>query len=280
MSTDDPAVPGPGDPTPPPVGAPPVVSPPGATLAAETRAARAAHVAERAHPTPPEPAVASESPRTTPADPGGQTAVTVPRRDVVVGVTGAGPAPTPTSDPASAPPTPDTTEGDVFPAAAPPRRVGFGGHLLGVLIGLVLGPLAVLVAGLGESRIALAYAPPQTAWIDALGTTLVAVGALLLICVVLLGLWTAAVPITAGVLVTATGLTFLVVPERAYTEVLRIFRTDANALTVGQLDLQGVSGVVLLLGVLLLAAGVAIAVARRTGRRHGRLAAAAAPPAA
>jgi len=306
MSTDDQAVPGPADPTPapvdpadapplparpgtarpletPPLTNPPVVTPPGATLGAETRAARAAHVAERAHPTPPEPGGVSVSPHPAPTDPGEQSDDAAHRRDVVVGVTGAGPVPLPASGPAPdpdlVPPAPSGPEGDVFPAVVPPRRVGFGGHLLGILLGLVLGPVAVLVAGLGESRIALAYAPPQTAWIDALGTTLVALGALLLICVVLLGVWTAAVPITAGVLVTAAGLTFLVVPERAYTEVLRVFRTDANALTVGQLDLQGVSGVVLLLGVLLLAAGVAIAVARRTGRRHGRLTAAATSPA-
>ena len=322
MSTDDQAGPGPADPTPvpepavaapsatppvpsppagatvpsPPVGAtlpsppagatlpttPPLVTPPGATLGAETRAARAAHVADRAHPTPPEPAWTSGRLHPAPADEGGRPEDAPPQHDVVVGVTGAGPAPTPVPTPDPAPttpapmaPAPATPEEEVFPTVVPPRRVGFGGHLLGVLVGLVLGPFAVLVAGLGESRIALAYAPPQTAWIDALGTTLVAVGALVLICVVVLGVWTAAVPITAGVIVTAAGVTFLVIPERAYTEVLRIFRTDANALTVGQLDLQGVTGVVLLLGVVLLAAGVAIAVARRTGRRHGRLAAAA-----
>lgn len=327
MTTDDPAVPGPGDPAPetsaappttstpagttpgeapqsaappteaPPITAPPspkpVVTPPGATLGAEARAARAAHVAERAHPTPPAPLAPGAVP---PPPPGaGQDPTDAPRHHVVVGVTGAGPAPAaapvaaagpaPTTGPAptsDTPPTlPDATEpeADVFPAAAPPRRVGIGAHLLGILVGLVAGPVAVLVAGLGESRIVLAYTPPQTAWIDALGTTLVALGALLLIVVVLLGLWTATVPITAGAVVTAAGLTFLIVPERAYTEVLRLFRTDANALTVGQLDLQGVSGVVLLLGVLLLAAGIAIAVARRGGRRYGRLLAAAAPPA-
>ncbi len=285
MSTDDQAVPGPADPA---LTTPPVVTPPGATLGAETRAARAAHVADRARPTPPEPAAWNQSPRPAPTDPDGPSVPVAPlRHDVVGGVTGAGSAPlwtpAPTPDPTSAPPTSDAADApaeDVFPAVVPPRRVGVGGHLLGILVGLVLGPVAVLVAGLGESRITLAYAPPQTAWIDALGTTLVALGALLLIGVVVLGVWTAAVPITAGLLVTAAGLTFLVVPERAYTEVLRIFRTDANALTVGQLDLQGVSGVVLLLGVLLLAAGVAIAVARRTGRRYGRLAAAATSPTA
>ncbi len=326
MSTDDQAVPGPGDPTPetsaappttsaptdatpddatpdeapqaaaPPVAAPPttappratpvvtppVVTPPGATLGAEARAARAAHVAERAHPTPPAPL----APGAIPAPPPGaaQAPADAQRHHVVVGVTGAGPAPAaaPAAGPAPASDTlPDAAEPevDVFPAAEPPRRVGIGAHLLGVLVGLVAGPVAVLVAGLGESRIVLAYTPPQTAWIDALGTTLVALGALLLIIVVLLGLWTATVPITAGAVVTAAGLTFLIVPERAYTEVLRLFRTDANALTVGQLDLQGVSGVVLLLGVLLLAAGIAIAVARRGGRRYGRLLAAATPPA-
>lgn len=303
--TDDQAVPGPADPTPapvepadapplvtpplatpplatPPVVTPPVVTPPGATLGAETRAARAAHVADRARPTPPEPAASTESPHPAPTDSVGQSVpVATHPHDVVVGVTGAGPAPLqpPVPDATTASPAPDAPEEDVFPTVVAPRRVGIGGHLLGILVGLVLGPVAVLVAGLGESRIALAYAPPQTAWIDALGTTLVALGALLLICVVVLGVWTAAVPITAGVVVTAAGLTFLVIPERAYTEVLRIFRTDANALTVGQLDLQGASGVVLLLGVVILAAGVAIAVARRTGRRHGRLAAAASPAA-
>ncbi|MCR6493263.1 hypothetical protein [Cellulomonas sp. P24] len=324
MSTDDLAVPGPGDPTPetsaappttstpadatpgeapevaappvatppvtaPPVAAPPratpVVTPPGATLGAEARAARAAHLAERAHPTPPAPLAPGAVPPPPPdaaLDP-----ADAPRHHVVVGVTGAGPAPAaaPAAGPAPATDTPPTLpdaaepEADVFPAAEPPRRAGIGAHLLGILVGLVAGPVAVLVAGLGESRIVLAYTPPQTAWIDALGTTLVALGALLLIVVVLLGLWTATVPITAGAVVTTAGLTFLIIPERAYTEVLRLFRTDANALTVGQLDLQGVSGVVLLLGVLLLAAGIAIAVARRGGRRYGRLLAAATPPA-
>lgn len=247
-----------------PVSSTPVVTPPGATLGAEARAARAAHVAERPSPLPPEPAPA---PTPVPQPPRPST-----------GTDPAGTKPAAPGTDGSHPGTDATTTGDPFPHPVAPRSVGFGGHLLGALFGLVLGPLAVLVAGLGQSRIVHAYTAPQSAWVDGLGITLVALGAALLIGVVLLGLWTAAVPITGGAVVTAVGLTFIVIPERAYTETLRLFRTDANSVTVVNLATQGVSGVVLLLGVLLLTAGIAVSVARVIGRRRALLDAASRVP--
>lgn len=247
----------------------PIVTPPGATLGAEARAARAAHVAERPTPLPPEPAPApaalpapartTGTAGTTPSHPG----TTASDTDATA------------SRPSTDAPGDGATTSDPFPTPVAPRGVGFGGHLLGALFGLVLGPLAVLVAGLGQSRIVHAYAEPQPEWVQGLGITLVALGAVLLIGVVLLGLWTAAVPITGGAVVTAVGLTFMVIPERAYTEALRLFRTDANSVTVVNLATEGVSGVVLLLGVLLLTAGIAISVSRVIGRRRALLASAA-----
>ena len=256
MSTDDQArtEPAPSD-APLPAAETPV-TPPGSTLGAEARAAKTSHVAERPAPVPPS-QVAPSSPTAVTAEP----ATIAPDSEAV-------PAPGPALDVTGA-------EKEIFPTSVPPRTVGFGGHLLGVVFGLVLAPLAVLVAGLGQSRIVLAYTPPRTGWVDGLGTTLLVIGALLLIGVVLLGLWSAAVPITGGAVVTAIGLAYIVVPETAYNQTLRLFRTDANALTVVQLDTQAVSGVVLLLGVLLLCAGIAVSAARSAGRRRGLLIAAA-----
>jgi hypothetical protein len=261
MSTDDHDRPVPAEPGSttdlPQVPAGPAVTPIEPTLGAETRASRAAHMSERPLPIPPAP-VPEKAPEVVASEP-----TTVPE-----------PAPESAKEPLPTrrglPP-----EERVFPSTVPPRGVGFGGHVLGVLFGLILAPLSVLVAGLGESRIVLAYGPPRTAWIDGLGTTLVVLGAVLLIGVVILGLWTAAVPITGGAVVTALGLLYVVIPETTYRETLRLFKTDANALTVDQLAVQGVSGVVLLLGVLVLTAGIAIAIARSAGRRRGVLLAAA-----
>jgi hypothetical protein len=265
MSTDDHDRPVPAEPGSttalPQVPAGSAVTPVEPTLGAETRASRAAHMSERPLPIAPAP-VPEKAPEEAP--------------EVV--------APEPTTVPEPAPdaanePLPTRRglppEERVFPSTVPPRGVGFGGHVLGVLFGLILAPLSVLVAGLGESRIVLAYGPPRTAWIDGLGTTLVVLGAVLLIGVVILGLWTAAVPITGGAVVTALGLLYIVIPETTYRETLRLFKTDANALTVDQLAVQGVSGVVLLRGVLVLTAGIAIAIARSAGRRRGLLLAAA-----
>ncbi|MCM0639980.1 hypothetical protein [Cellulomonas wangsupingiae] len=160
-------------------------------------------------------------------------------------------------------------DGELFPEPNAPRTPHAGTHVLGVLVGLVLAPLAVGVLLVGQSRILEVQVDGWDASLELLGIVLVSVGAVLLAALLLLGLWTAAVPVTAGLLLGVLGGLQLYAPGVARATTLEIVDADAWDLTVTQVTVAGTSGTTIVAGVLLLTAGVTIALGRRHGVRLG-----------
>ncbi|KQR17132.1 hypothetical protein [Cellulomonas sp. Leaf334] len=229
---------------------------------------------------------------TPPDEPGADTAAPVePPPDPVTSST---PTPTPTPDhdtpepvatPAAAPvaalppasaPTPATTAAPVageddrlFPDPSAPRSTSVGSHVLGVIVGLVLAPIGVAVLLLGESRILQAQVSGWDASTEVMGIVLVSLGLLLLGCVLLLALWTPAVPITGGAVLTLAGIVYLYLPSVAREQTLNLLTSSGWRLTVTQVTVAGTSGMVLAVGFLLLLAGIVAGSARRRGVRLG-----------
>lgn len=239
--------------------------------------------------TPVTPAVA-QTPPTAPDDPG----VTRPLPTMPADTQVTPPAPSPGTPPVAAAPSTTAPVPDA-PAAAPasatpeapptgaasllgpdqrsrrdipdpPARPGFVRHLLGVVLGLVVTPVALLLVGVGLARLA-DIAGTARMGTDVLGLSLLVVGVVLLAAVVLLGAWTPALPITGG-LVWGIGLgaAYLALPNRTNRTIEQVFgEVPAPA---DQLAQTAMSGYLVLVGTLLLAAGIAIGVARRLGRRY------------
>jgi hypothetical protein len=142
-----------------------------------------------------------------------------------------------------------------------------GSHLLAALLGLVLTPFALTMVGIGTGRLA-DIAGTSDMGTDLLGGTLLSLGVLMLAVIVLLGTWSAALPIVGG-LVWGVGL------GAAYLIFPTAMRDGAEAMTaegtvpveVEQLADAGMNGSLLVLGALLVAAGLAVSLARRRGRR-------------
>jgi hypothetical protein len=85
----------------------------------------------------------------------------------------------------------------------------------------------------------------------------------------LLGVWTAAVPITGGALLTGVGAVFLYAPSIARKETLNLLTSSGWRLTITQVTVSATSGMVIAVGFLLLLAGLVIASARRRGVHLG-----------
>ena len=103
--------------------------------------------------------------------------------------------------------------------------------------------------------------------VDVAGIALVVVSVLVLGALVLAAGWTAAAPGAGGVLTTGLGVWALVVPS-SFGSVVSIggsWRT-----TVEQVVVAATSGTLLVVGLMLFAAGVAAAATRRSGVRLGR----------
>ncbi len=192
----------------------------------------------------------AEDPRPQPEGPG-----TPPGRDL----DGDGPAR----------PVDGTAEDELFPDPQAPRTPHTGTHVLGVLVGLVLAPAALAVLLLGQSRILRVQADGWDASLELLGIVLVSAGALLLAVVLALGLWTATVPVTAGLVLGVLGGVQLYAPGIARAAVLDLVGTDAWAPVVAQVAVAGASGTTFTVGLLLLTGGAVIALARRHGVRLG-----------
>ena len=245
--------------------------------------AAAAHAVERPAPTAP-PLTADDS----------STAMTTPPTTASAPVTTTPPPAPATSTPAISTPVPSTPApsapgpaSTVKPPAPPtdvpppapvepvaPRTAGFGGHLGGTFLGLLLGLLAVVVALVGQGRILGVQVDGSqiTSWdasVDVLGIVLVTLGALLLAATVWLGLWTPAVPLAAGIVTTVLGALFLFAPGIARTQAMDAFATVNSHDTVTRATVAGTSGTLLLVGLLVLVAGVALGMARRRGRVLG-----------
>lgn len=152
----------------------------------------------------------------------------------------------------------------------PPRRPGFGRHVLGVVVGLLLTPFAFLLTGIGAARLA-DIAGTARMGTDALGVTLLVVGVALLAAIALLGAWSPATPITGGLVWgLALGTAYLVAPATVERAVDEAARGQTPPAAVDQFAQSAMSGMLLVVGVLLLAAGLAAAFARRAGRRYAQ----------
>jgi hypothetical protein len=171
--------------------------------------------------------------------------------------------------PATSTPEPATDDDRLFPDPNAPRSTSVGSHILGILVGLILGPIGVGVLLVGQSRILAAQVDGWDASTEVLGIVLVSLGLLLLACVLFLALWTPAVPITAGTVLTLAGIVYLYAPSVAREQTLNVLTSSGWRLTVTQVTVAGTSGTVLAVGFLLLLAGLVAASARRRGTRFG-----------
>ncbi|QGQ18560.1 hypothetical protein GC089_03940 [Cellulomonas sp. JZ18] len=158
---------------------------------------------------------------------------------------------------------------DLFPDPNAPRTAHAGTHVLGVLVGLVLAPVAALLTLVGQSRILTVQAGDWDASLEVLGIVLVSVGVVLLAAVLLLALWTPAVALTGGAVLGLLGGLALYAPGIARQQVLALVDADAWYRTTVETTVAATSGTLLLAGVLLLVAGLVAAVARRRGVHLG-----------
>jgi hypothetical protein len=166
-------------------------------------------------------------------------------------------------------PEPPVDDGRLFPPPNAPRSPSAGTHVLGVIVGLILGPIAVAGVLIGQARILEAQVDHWDASFDLLGILLVTCGLVLLACVLLLGLWTAAVPITAGIVLSVLGGLALYAPGVTRTQVLDVLTTQGWHREVTQVTVAGTSGTLLVAGFLVLFGGVVVALARRHGVHLG-----------
>ena len=158
---------------------------------------------------------------------------------------------------------------DAFPVPTGPRTTSFGGHLLGILVGLVLTLVAGILSTLGQSRILADGVGRSDVQPDALGIVLITLGALIVGLVVLLGLWTPAAPFTGGLVGVAVGGAFLFAPFEAHRETVRLVATEQNRTAVLNSITVGTTGGVFLTGIVLLAAATAFSLVRRRGLELG-----------
>jgi hypothetical protein len=243
------------------------------------------HAAVRPAPLPPPPAPERTSTRTpaTSTSPATseQTSVAAPESTTVL------PAATPTTPEPTSGPTPATPVGappvaaaaraattqeqdpELFPEPNAPRSTSVGTHILGLLVGLVLAPLAAGVLLLGQSRILAAQLPDWDASVDVTGIVLVALGVLGLAWVALLAVWTPAAPIAGGIVLTVAGVVALVAPQLVQTQTLRVLDSDGWQTTITQVTVAGTSGTLIVAGFLVLVAGLVAALAHRRGVKLG-----------
>lgn len=172
-------------------------------------------------------------------------------------------APEPTFTP------PPPADEELFPDPNAPRSTSVAAHVVGSIVGLVLGPLAAGTLLLGQSRILEAQVTGWTASVDTMGIVLVGIGLLLLGWVVLLGMWTPAVPIAAGIVLSALGGVSLIAPGVARDLTLQYVDSSGWHLTITQVLVSGSSGTLLVAGFLVLLSGFVAVAARRRGLRLG-----------
>lgn len=149
-----------------------------------------------------------------------------------------------------------------------PPKPGFARHALGFLVGLVVTPIALVLTGAGVGGFRALDPTTADQAFDATNFSLIAVGVALLIAVVVLALWSPAVPLTGG-LVWGVGLGVLYLgwPSTVEGWIDQAYSTRPAALD--QLVVTLNDGTWLVLGLLVAVAGLAVALARRMGRRFG-----------
>lgn len=152
-----------------------------------------------------------------------------------------------------------------FPVAEGPRTTSVGGHLLGILGGLLLTLLALFLVTLGQSRILAEGVGRSDITPDVLGIVLVALGALVAAGVVLLGLRTPAAPLTGGLLAVIIGAAYLFAPVEAHSQSVSLLVTEQNRTAVLNSITVATTGGVFVIGVVLLAVATALSLVRRRG---------------
>ncbi|MCL2454994.1 MAG: hypothetical protein FWD18_06795 [Micrococcales bacterium] len=190
----------------------------------------------------------------------------------------------PTPDPATSTLVLDTpatgttaAERTAAPAAKPadvdagpsPRHPGWTAHVLGVWVGLLLGTAGAGALLLGQAGIVEAQADGWRGTVETLDIALVAGGTAALVLLGLLASWTAAAPLTAGVVTTLLGGYAFVAPGYFGDHVVALLESPAWRPTLDQMIVSASTGTLLLVGLLLLAAAWSTAAARRAGTRFG-----------
>lgn len=192
------------------------------------------------------------------------------------------PSPSPTPSSSSDSPAPEvaaepqlrdrdgrTPSGDAFPVPTGPRTTSFGGHLLGILVGLSLALFAGFFLMLGQSRILAQGVGRSDIAPETLGIVLVTLGVLLAGLVVLAGVRTPTAPLTGGLVLIALGAAYLFAPYQAHRETVRLISTEQNSVTVVNSITAATTGGLFLTGILLLAAATALSLVRRRGLALG-----------
>ncbi|MGN8244835.1 hypothetical protein ACTHAM_001942 [Cellulomonas soli] len=178
-------------------------------------------------------------------------------------------APTPPRTPAAATARTSEPSSELFPAAGAPFTTSFGTHALGAVLGLLLAPIGMAVVLLGQSRILVAQADGWDATTELAGIVLVTIGLVLLGAVLLLALWTPALPIAGGAALTVAGGVFLFTPWLARERTLVVLPSEHWYVTITQVVVAGTSGTLLVAGFLLLLGGLVAVMARRQGVHLG-----------
>lgn len=142
-------------------------------------------------------------------------------------------------------------------------------HLVGILLGVVLAALGLLTIGLGAARISELNV--DGIQVDNLGIVFVCLGAVIVAAVLSLGLWTAAVPFTAGIITTAAGGLLLFAPQIGANVINNLLRNNSNAVTIDWLIADGNAGWYFILGILLLVSGIVNSTLKRRVRRVAKM---------
>lgn len=154
----------------------------------------------------------------------------------------------------------------------PPPRPGAKRHLLGILVGLLLTPVGLMLATGGAERIsdamALGSGRAGTSAPDWLGISLLILGTLILAGMVLLSTWSPALPITGGLVWALAPAVVVLSAPWLLTDLIGALPGGVEVNPSGaSMDWSIVVSFLLVVGALLVAAGVAAARARRKGRR-------------
>jgi len=150
-----------------------------------------------------------------------------------------------------------------------PTKPGFLRHLFGSLIGLLITPIGLVFAAWG-GQLTLQTPSQIEPNVDWFGFGLIVLGALILGAVALLGCWSPAAPITGGLVWgLLLGSVYLIVPQLAWDTTASLFGASPPAF-VRDLVTSGTSGLLLLVGVILIGSGIAAGLARRSGRIFGQ----------
>lgn len=158
----------------------------------------------------------------------------------------------------------DLSPAPVDSAARKPRRSRSRATLISTLLGIVLVSAGLYLIGGFGARL---YDAATNSWIASTSDLVLATtGALCLFAAVLLNGWSPWATALPGVILTAVGVWSVVSVDGAR----RVAAFVDNAVGRGNLVLSGVHLLVLVIGLLLLAASGAVMIARSAGRSRGR----------